>query len=110
MKPKINIINDKINNLVAKTEYINKTNDYEYLRTLLDAIEEYEAENDTQNSKDFLMLKTIIADKLGSTSSQDLDVKDILKKLCNDEPLSHIEYKKLTEKMEDIVERMNLNA
>ena len=39
-----------------------------------------------------------------------LDVKDILRKLCNDEPLSPIEYKKLTEKMEDIVERMNLNA
>ena len=113
MKPKINIINCKINNLAAIIEYINKTNDYEYLRTLLDAIEEYEAENNTQNLKDFLMLKTIIADKLGSTrstNSQDLDVKDILRKLCNDEPLSPIEYKKLTEKMEDIVERMNLNA
>ena len=110
MEPKINIINGKINNLAAIIEYINKTNDYEYLRTLLDAIEEYEAENNTQNLKDFLMLKTTIADKLGSANSQDLDVKDILRKLCNDEPLSPIEYKKLTEKMEDIVERMNLNA
>ncbi len=110
MKPKININNGKITNLESIINYINDANDYEYLKALLDAIEEYEAENNTKNLFDFISLKRIIVNKLGINNNNNLDVKEILRKLCNDESLTSNEYKTLTEKMEDIVERMNLNA
>lgn len=111
MEPKINIVNGKIVNLKDVFDYVNNTSDYNYLNCLFDAIEEYEAESNGQDLKDFLLLKTIITDKLlALNGNSDLDVKEILKKLCNDEPLSPSEYRKLTEKMEDIVERMDLNA